>query len=512
MQDVLVQLFAALAGVWRFRWAGLLAAWVLAIVGWGFVYKMPQQYEATARIHVDTNSILRPLLRGLAVQPDINQRVQLMTRTLLSRPNLEQLARMTDLDLQVKTEAGKEKLFASLRQAISLTGNARNSSLYSVAYHSPDRDVAKKVVQALVTVFVESAMGGKRDDSNDAQNFLDKQIADYERRLTEAESDLANFKQKNAGVLPGESGGYYQRLMVAKQEKSEALLHLNGMKNRRDELKRQISGEQPVFLSSAAEAVPSSLDGRINALKTKLDNLRARYTDRHPEVVQITSLIEALEKERGAELAKYSADGLSDLSGLNQSPVYQQLRSMLAEAEANVAELAVRANEYSHREKSLEAMVDKIPAIEAELTQLNRDYNVIFRQHTELLQRRESARISEDVEKQAGSIVFKVIDPPFVPLMPNKPNKLLLNAGVLVVALGAGVGLALLLSILKPVISDRRTLSKITGMPVLGSVTYIPTQAQLRSYFMGKVKFSGLLLLLVLAFAGLSFGQQWFLT
>jgi len=511
MQDVLAQLFSYLAGVWRFRWVGLLAAWLVAIAGWGWVYQMPQQYEATARIHVDTNSILRPLMRGLAVQPDINQRVQLMSRTLLSRPNLEKLTRMTDLDLQVQTEKQKEQLFSALKGGISLSGDRRNFSLYSLSYYHADRDVAKKVVQALITVFIESAMGGKRGDSNDAQTFLDQQISEYEDRLVEAEKELANFKQKHAGVLPGESGGYYQRLISAKEEHSQARLRLSEMTNRRNELKRQLSGEQPVFLSSGSDAPSSSLDGRIHTLKAKLDELLSRYTERHPEVVQIRALIETLEEERSTEFEKVRAGESSDLSGLNQSPVYQQMRGMLAEAEANVAELSVRVNEYSRREKELNDMVDRIPAIEAELTQLNRDYEVVSQQHTELLERREAAHISGDVEEQAGDVVFKVIDPPFVPLRPNKPNKLLLKTGVLVVALGIGVGLALLLSILKPVISDRRTLAKVTGLPVLGCVTYIPTEAQVRSRFVRKLQFSALVLLLVCVFAGLNLGQQWML-
>ena len=265
-----------------------------------------------------------------------------------------------------------------------------------------------------------------------------------------------------------------------------------------------------MFLSSGAgEASPSSLDGRIQGLNARLDDLLTRYTDRHPEVVQINSLIETLEQERSAELEKVVAGGASDYSGLNQSPVYQQMRGMLAEAEASVAELSVRVEEYSRRVKELEGMVDKMPVIEAELTQLNRDYDVVSQQHTELLERRESAHISEDVEQQASDVIFKVIDPPFVPLRPNKPNKLLLNAGVLVVSLGIGVGLALLLSILKPVISDRRTLARVTGLPVLGTISYTATAVELRASLVRKFQFSLLTLLLIVVYAGFSLGQQW---
>ena len=495
--------------MWRFRWAGLAGAWLVAVSGWLWASQVPDQYEATARIHVDTNSILRPLLRGLAIQPDIDQRVELLSRTLLSRPNLEKLMRMTDMDLSAQTEAQKEGLSSSLRKAISLSGDRRNSSLYSVSFYNKDRELAKKVVQALITVFIESAVGDKRGDSSSAQNFLDRQIGEYEKRLTEAEAALASFKQKHSGVLPGEGGGYYQRLVAAKQQLSEASLQLREMQNRRDELKRQLSGEQPVFLASGGSQGESSIDGRINSLKAKMDDLLSRYTDRHPEVVQIKNLILELEGERKAEIEEAMSSGASDLSGLNASPVYQQMRAMLAESEANVAELRVRVTEYRRRVDELDDMVDKIPVIEAELVQLNRDYEVVSQQHTELLERRESAQISEDVEQQANDLVFKVIDPPFVPLHPNKPNKLILNSGVLAAALAVGFGLSLLLSLIKPVVSDRRRLGTLTGLPVLGCVMYIPTPVQRRAMLINRLQFLGLFFFLLAAYAGVNLTQQW---
>ncbi|MEZ5481300.1 MAG: hypothetical protein R3E73_03730 [Porticoccaceae bacterium] len=94
-------------------------------------------------MHVDSNSILRPLLR-VAIQPNIDQRVELMSRTLISRPNLEKLMRMTDLDLRAKNEKEKEQLLTELKSSIELAGSRRNSSLYSVSFYHGDRDLAKK--------------------------------------------------------------------------------------------------------------------------------------------------------------------------------------------------------------------------------------------------------------------------------------------------------------------------------------------------------------------------------
>ncbi len=69
MQELLIPVLEYLRGIWRFRWIGLTVAWVVCLVGWLFVAQMPEKYVATARVNIDTNTVLRPLLRGLAIQP-----------------------------------------------------------------------------------------------------------------------------------------------------------------------------------------------------------------------------------------------------------------------------------------------------------------------------------------------------------------------------------------------------------------------------------------------------------
>jgi protein tyrosine kinase modulator len=508
MQEVIAQIFSYIWGIWRFRWLALGLAWVIALGGWLFVQQMPESYVGTARIFVDSNNLLRPLLRGLAIQPNISQRIAMMSRTLLSRPNMEKLMRMTDLDLQVQTEREKEEMLSQLRSTISLRGDRSNQSLYAVRVTHEDREMAKRITQALITVFIESSLSDKRQDSSGAQGFLDEQIAEYEVRLIEAEGRLAAFKQRYVGTLPGQAGGYYARLEQAKQQLSAAQLQLREMENRRRELQRQIDGEEPVFLASAGGVSASPLDRRIQSLNAQMDALLANYTERHPQVRQLRALIADLEAEKRAQLETAREDDFSGFySGLSSSPVYQGMRSMLAETNAQVAELRVRVNEYEKRVSELNERVNNIPIIETELKQLDRDYKVIAAQHQELLERREAAKLSQDVEQTASDVSFRVVDPPFVPSKPSEPNKLMLNSIVLVLSLGAGMALALLVSLIKPVIVDQQSVLKLTGLPLLGSVTLIPTKAQRKSDAIGLVVFSSLAAVLIVAFVGINIGQ-----
>ena len=119
----------------------------------------------------------------------------------------------------------------------------------------------------------------------------------------------------------------------------------------------------------------------------------------------------------------------------------------------------------------LRSRVDAIPEVEAELARLNRDYEVNKRNYDTLVQRLESARISESAEQSADNVKFRVIEPPIVPFKPSGPERAVLNVLVLLAALGAGIGLAVLLAQLRPTISSRDVLQKVTGLPVLGTIT-----------------------------------------
>ncbi|MHA7816400.1 MAG: XrtA system polysaccharide chain length determinant [Pseudohaliea sp.] len=498
MQETIAQILSYVWGVWRHRWLALGVAWVVALGGWAFVWQMPESYVATARVYVDTSSVLRPLLRGLAITPDINQRVRMMSSTLFSRPNLEKLARMTDLDLEATTPAEQEKLIERLRESMSLSGQRGNQSLYNISVRDRDRETARRIAQSLITVFIESSLSEKRGDTNDAESFLDEQIAQYERRLIEAENRLARFKQQNVDVLPGQRGSdYYSRLETLRNALDETRLDLDAARKRRDALAGQLGGGEDGIDRLVASGIMTPIDARLQQLRIKLDSLLSRYTDKHPEVQQITGLIGELEAQREAAL---QAPG--DSPGRLANPLYQDVQTLLSEAEANVAELEVRVAELERREAELAGKVTQIPEVEAQLKALNRDYEVVRAQHQELLERRESARLSQGVEDSASDVTFRVVDPPFVPLEPSEPNKLLLNAGVLVVALGAGAGLALLLSLLRPMVVDARSLADATGLPLLGVVTFNKTAAELRADRLHYAAFATCLLLLVGVFGG----------
>ncbi len=470
MHELLAQLTGYAVSTWRYRWHALIVAWIISVAGWAFVYSIPDRYEATARVYVDTQSLLKPLLAGLAVQPNTNQQVEVMARTLISRPNLEKVARMTDLDLGAKNPAQMESVINNLSEMIKL--RSIGSDDYTISYENRDPALAKKVVQSLLNIFVESGLGSNRKDIASSQKFIEEQLKEYEAKLNDAESALKDFKQRNIGVMRGETGqDYYAELADAKGQVDDAVLSLREAEDRRNSLKQQLSGSDPTLVDSASESSASSkYDGRIASLNKDLDSLRLKYTEQHPDVVATKRLIAQLEADKAKEAALKKPSG-----SMTQSPYYQQLNLSLAEAEANAASMKARLNEYQSRYSQLKAAANRLPEVDAELSQLMRNYDVYKKNYDSLLARRESAQMSSAVDTKTDSVDFRIIDPPRVPLTPSYPKRPMLISLVLLGGIAAGIALAFLISQIRPTVNNRFDMLALTDLPMLGTISLIET-------------------------------------
>lgn len=476
MDQVVQQLLGYVKATWNRRWYIIMVAWLVSIVGWAWVYTLPDRYEASARVYVDTQTLLKPLLSGLMVQPNVEQQIKLMTRALVSRPTLEKVARMTDLDVTAKTPEQMENLLDSLASKIAIT-DAGRENLYTISFQNEKPETAKKVVQALLTIFVESSLGKTRQDLASTQKFIEEQLQQSQQRLVDAEDALKEFKRKHIGMMPGSGGDYYSKLSETAGQLHQAELDLQEATKRHTQLKQQLQDEEPELAAGADTPVTSELDSRIAALKKNMDQLLLQYTERHPDIVATKRLIAKLEEQKKEERAQQKADPTGSKI---QNPVYQQLTISIAEADANVASLKARVGEYQRRYDELRKASNMIPQVEQDYTQLMRNYDVYKQNYAALLARRESATMSGEVESKTDTVDFRVIDPPRVPFVPAWPNRPLLISLVPAGGLLAGVAFAFLVSQIRRTVTDRRALRDLTGLPLLGGVTKIETDESRR--------------------------------
>jgi len=500
MQEIIQQLLDIVRSTWRYRWLAIAVAWPLALGGWYVVHDMPDEYQASSRVYVDTQSLLEPLLGNMTVAPRVEEQLRLMTRTLFSRPNLEEVVRNSDLDLTVDGEQELEQLVSQLRNEISLQ-TAGRENLYTISYSDNDPQQARAVVQAMLDQFVEGSLGSAREDLASSQDFLEEQIDMYEVRLNEINDRIKAFQREHFQIL--ESGGdYYSRLENAEQQLQQARLQLQEAERRRDALQGNIQGAQPVLLPQDPDEASTRFDARIDDLESRLDQLRTRYTDQHPDVQATQRILEDLQTRREEALAE-KGEGSQGI-GQEAGQYVQQLQFALADAQSQVASLRARVQEYRQRYENLRSRVDEIPEVEAQYQALKRDRDILQSNYDRLMQSRERAALTGELENRPQRAEFRVIDPPFVPGTPSGPNRPLLAGGVTLLSLGGGAALAFLLGQIRPTVNSRFSLQKVSQRPMLGAVSLNepPRRAAWRRVKLAG--FCGCVLTLPAAYGGLA--------
>ncbi|MFT5756245.1 MAG: polysaccharide chain length determinant protein (PEP-CTERM system associated) [Alteromonadaceae bacterium] len=481
MQDILEQLLDYLKAIWIKRRYIIVATWLICPLSWLFIAQLDNVYQSEARVYADTQSILGPLLKGLTVETDPDTQIRLMVKTLLSRPNLERISRMTDLDVQASTPKEYEKLILRLREDIYIkkTGG-RSENIFTISFEDKNPETARSVVQSALTVFIENTLGENRADSDSAQKFLSAQISDYENRLLSAEARLTSFKQKYSDVLPGQYGGYYQKLTSAREQLKGIELGLLETQTQLKSAKNQLTKAiiKPVSDSSDVvkdeNSIKTIYDLRITELEANLDSLTLKYTDEHPDVKEVRKRLDHLKKQRSTEITQYVSDVTDNVTGglsLNKNPVIQEIQIQVNQLENVVASFDVRAKSYQQQVNDLESKIHILPEIEAQLVALNRGYDITKDKYEQLLNRKETALLAKQADETTNKIQFKIIDPPRAPTIPTGPKRILLLIASTMFGVGVGIGLSLLFSQINPVVTSASQVSKATGIPIFGVIS-----------------------------------------
>jgi polysaccharide chain length determinant protein (PEP-CTERM system associated) len=486
MDDLKRQLLFHLVMLWRRRWLALGIAWPICLIGWLAVAMLPSKYLATARIYVDTETLLSPLLKGIAVDVDMNQQVEVMQRTLLSRPNLQKVLRSTDLDLVARRPEQEDRLLKQLSVDTVIRPQGVHN-LFTVEYTNADPVLARSVVQSLLNIFVESNLGSSRRDMNQAQRFIDERIKDYERQLKEAEQRLADFKRKNPDLTQG-AATVAARLEAAKLRLVEIKGQLDDATTRRVALHAELD-RVPQFLEvdTAPQVVienggarPNDLEARIAEVQKLLVDLSLRYTDQHPDVVSAKRMLaDLLQQQQTAGDSAPKDAGPVRVAGAPRAAgkqkisnmVYEQLQLKLVEVESDVRTAERRLAEQQAEVSRIKDLSKSAPAVEAEFASLNRDYGVLRKSYDELLSRRESAKLSSSVDSDSQKVQFRIVDPPETPMVPISPNRPLLMSIVLVAGIGVGSAAALLLARMEDCFGTVQSLRDAFTLPVLGSIS-----------------------------------------
>jgi polysaccharide chain length determinant protein (PEP-CTERM system associated) len=499
MKPLLTKLIALLAGAWRYRWQGLALTWLVCLGGWLAVWSIPDQYAVEAKIYIDTDTVLGPLMRGLTVPTDQDQQVAIMLKTVTTRPNLEQIIRLVNPHASKLTAAQMQAAVAELASKITMTPQGVKN-LFSIGYVDNNSAYAEAVTQSLLSILVDSNVGDKRKDIQGARTFIDQKIAEYEVQLREAETRRANFKAQNLDILTSTAGNgsldaAVNELRTAKNDLAAAEVTVSSLRSQLAGIPATVASDQlPMVTDKGTVGGSMAPIARLRQAEQTLTDMRTQYTDNYPGVIETKRLIADLQKQ----VAQSENPGAPPANAVGvPNPVYVDMRTKLSAAQVQVAILQHKVAAANEKLENAKKNTTRAIAVTNNYNDLDRDYNVLLANYEALVKGREAARMSQSMSDQQQSISFRIIEPPQRTAFPVSPPRRILNSLVLLAGLGAGGALALLLSILAGRFTTSEELAAYFSLPLLGVVTVGANAAAARKERLNIVLASSGLLSLV---------------
>jgi polysaccharide chain length determinant protein (PEP-CTERM system associated) len=490
------EFLTALHSVWNRRWLALAVAWGICLLGWLVVALIPNTYESKARLFVQLDDALAEQI-GIGVA-DRKRDIERIRQTLTSAVNLEKVIRSTKLgetvgspkDMEAAViELGKNIKVASTEENIfEITAQARQGSLSE----AENAKLAQEIAQKMIDIFREENLSGNRGEMTETLEFVSGQLAQREKALEQAEQRRLVFEAQNPDMVAGGQAGL-QRLESARTELRGIDADLAGAQSALAAINGQLAGTPQTIAGAPGTGGPKS---SLAQAQSDLASMRARgLTDSHPDVISV--------KNQVAALRVAAQNDRGDLGGM-PNPAYSSLQSIKADREAGVQSLLARRAALQADIAQLTSRQINDPEIAAEAQRISRDYDVLRQQYDKLLRDREELRLRGQVKTEREAIKFEVVDPATTPRSPVAPNRPLLLLGVLFVGIGAGVGAAFALGQLKSTFATTAKLEKATGLPVLGAISQVLTEAaqasrrrQLKFFLAGASALGGLFVLLM---------------
>ena len=492
MNELFDEVRSALYSAWSRKWLALGVAWGVCLAGWLFVASIPNTYESHAKIFVQLDDVLSKQI-GIAGS-DMTDIARVRQR-LSSASTLGQVIESTKLGENVNSPRDMEGAITSLAQRVKVKSEEDN--LFEITAEMGRSDytdaenaqLAQDVVLKLLEIFEQANVEGTRGEVSDAVALLDQQLDARAKELEEAEARRTAFEAEHPELIGGATA-ISSRLQSGRTEMRGVEADLAAAQSALAAINGQLAGTPQTI-----QGVGGSGGSALDQAEAQVAQLRARgLKNNHPDMQ--TAL-------RQVQMLRQMGGGATSAGGI-PNPAYSSLVSIRAERQANVQALLARKAALQADISMMIADQASEPQLAAEAQRIGRDYEVLKNKYDELLQDREEMELRSQVESERSSFRFDIIDAPGVSSRPAAPNRPILLLAVAVLGIGAGLGSAIVMTLLRSTFSTAAGLKKALGLPVLGTITRIvpPSRQakedrQMRLFYAGSGALAGLLVVLL---------------
>ena len=453
----------------------------------------PKSYETSALVRADVSNIIEPLLRGRAEVTGIDQSQQ-ARESIYTRRLLLKVAERANLINGETSAERQESVINGLRSAINVKNEGNN--YFRLTYKHPKPGVSYETLNHVVSVFIEDASLRKREESFNAFTFIDTQVKSYKQQLEAAEQRLKEFQ---AGNLDGTEASVSSRIDQLRTDIEEQKLDIEETEARRRSVEQQLQSESKY---QATRGKVDEIRDRMSTLQGQLDALRLNYKDTYPDIVSLKDQIAGLELE--ISIIQEREGIIQGGREKAENPLYEELRKQLSSTDVDLRTQRRRLQSLSRLLEEEYSRAGRVAAKQAELTDLTRDYDVTRQVYEEMLERKESARLSMTLDVEGQGVTYRLQEPAVFPLVPSGLRFIHFVLAGPVIGLLLPLGLVVAYVVLDPRIRSATLLVSQfkTEMEVLGVIPHINTPFAKR-VLKGDVVFLGAICFLtVLIYAG----------
>ena len=466
----------------RRKWHIIIPLVVSVLVSFTVYKFLPKVYKASTLILVQAQRVPETYVRPTITAP-ITDRLNTISQEILSRTRLEKVIQEFNLYSESRDKVPLEEIVENMRKAIEINVQARSSNeraqnTFSISYEGEEPKTVMMVTNKLASLFIEENLKVRELQAESTSDFLSKELGSVEEKLIKKEQDLRNFRERHMGELPQQLEANLRTLERLQQQLKTTSEGIRAAEDRSILVQNQIdqlirveavrppmgSPREPTsgIEDSRSDGVPEDpIITQWNLLKRELIVAQTKYTESHPDVIElrrkiatldpkVTELVKRQEAAKEAQRKEVHArrEGVSreNLPVVTADPALERLIMQYREqyAMALMEANRLKAEEKKTREQLVlyQKRIEDTPKREQEMLLVTRDYDLLKANYQSLLDKKIQSQMAENLERKQQGEQFKVLDPARLPEKPFRPdaNKILLIGAL--IGLVSGLGLA----------------------------------------------------------------------